>query len=97
MHISVSEGATDEARISSEDNFAELDKDKDSILSLEELKEWVVPGTDELADDEANHLISMADINGDGQLTMEEILDKTDQFVGSSATDYGNVLRHEEL
>ena len=64
---------------------------------MEELKEWVVPGTDELAEDETNHLISMADTNGDGQLTIEEILDKTDDFVGSSATDYGNILRHEEL
>ena len=66
-------------------------------MTLEELKEWVVPGTDELAEDEANHLINMADTNGDGQLTIKEILDKTDHFVGSSATDYGNFLRHEEL
>ncbi|KAK7101034.1 reticulocalbin-2-like [Littorina saxatilis] len=91
------EGASQESKITSKENFADLDKDKDGILKEEELKEWVAPATDELAEDEANHLIEMADTNGDGLLSMEEIVQKTDQFVGSSATDYGNFLRHEEL
>lgn len=91
------EDASPEGRITSEENFADLDKDKDGVLTPAELKEWVVPGTDELAEDEASHLFGLADINSDGKLTIDEILDKTEQFVGSSATDYGNLLRHEEL
>ncbi|XP_076440197.1 reticulocalbin-2-like [Babylonia areolata] len=92
------EQSTDkESDISLRENFAEFDKDKDGFLSPEEAREWVMPKTDELVEDEVNHLISIADEDKDGQLSMGEILDKTKQFVGSSITDYGNLLQHDEL
>lgn len=87
----------EETRISLEENFADLDKNKDGSLSAEEFRPWVLPGHDDLAEEEVDHLMSMADGNGDNRLSMDEILDKTDEFVGSSATDYGNMLQHEEL
>ena len=93
----LTEGASAETRITSEENFKDFDKDGDGLLTPEEVKEWVVPGTDELAEDEVKHLFTMADADGDDNLSMDEILDKTDEFVGSSATDYGNFLRHDEL
>lgn len=83
---------------SANENFAQFDKDKDGFLSEEEAKKWAIPASDELVDTEVNHLIGMADTNGDGKLNMDEILAKTQEFVGSSITDYGNFLRpHEEL
>nr|KAG5714038.1 hypothetical protein BaRGS_020366 [Batillaria attramentaria] len=39
-----------EGRLSAETNFRELDKDQDGELSVEEVKAWVVPGSDELAE-----------------------------------------------
>jgi len=33
----------------------------------------------------------------DGYLSGQEMIDKYDLFVGSQATDFGNVLRHQEL
>lgn len=87
----------DDARISAEENFNDLDKDEDGILTLEEIKPWVIPEGDELAMEEGDHLMKMADTDRDGKLSLEEIGEKTQEFVGSSATDYGSILRHEEL
>ena len=47
---------------------------------------------------ETKHLISEADGNADGVLTKEEIVEKHDLFVGSQATDFGDILlRHDEF
>lgn len=86
-----------EARITADENFKEFDKNKDGVLTLDELKDWVIPNMDEQAMEEAQHLIEMADENKDGVLSMEEIGEKTHDFVGSTVTDYGNILKHEEL
>ena len=47
---------------------------------------------------ETKHLISEADNDDDGVLTKEEIVEKHDLFVGSQATDFGDILlRHDEF
>ena len=47
---------------------------------------------------ETRHLIGEADENSDGVLTKEEIVEKLDLFVGSQATDFGDILlRHDEF
>lgn len=49
---------------------------------------------------ETEHLMSKADKDGDELLSVEEILDKSDLFVGSEATNHGEnlvELSHDEL
>ena len=47
---------------------------------------------------ETRHLVSEADSDGDGSLTKDEIVEKHDLFVGSQATDFGDILlRHDEF
>ncbi|CAH1393832.1 unnamed protein product [Nezara viridula] len=74
------------------------DKDGDGFLDENEVKDWIVPQGFDHADAEARHLIFEADENQDQKLTEEEIIDKYDVFVGSQATDFGEVLlRHDEF
>lgn len=46
----------------------------------------------EIALNESLHLISMADTNHDNKLSIDEIVDNHDVFVGSEATDFGQQL-----
>ncbi|KAK9497253.1 hypothetical protein O3M35_004607 [Rhynocoris fuscipes] len=74
------------------------DKDGDGYLNEEEVKNWISPVDYDQPDAEAKHLIYEADRNNDNKLTKQEILDKYDLFVGSQATDFGEVLmRHDEF
>ncbi|GFR89648.1 reticulocalbin-2-like Protein [Elysia marginata] len=82
----------EENRIASETNFEELDKDKDGKLTSEELRPYAMPDNTDVAAEEADHLLSMCDEDKDGKLSIEEIVAKEDEFVSSSATDYGRTL-----
>ncbi|XP_063697235.1 calumenin-B isoform X1 [Culicoides brevitarsis] len=74
------------------------DKDKDGLMDTEEVKEWIIPTDFDHAEAEARHLIYEADADSDEKLTKEEVLEKYDLFVGSQATDFGDVLvRHDEF
>ena len=74
------------------------DKNGDGYLDREEIREWIVPANYDHADAEAKHLIYEADTNKDGILSLNEILDNYDVFVGSQATDFGDALtRHDEF
>nr|ATU83022.1 secreted hypothetical protein [Pristhesancus plagipennis] len=74
------------------------DKDGDGFLNEEEVKNWISPVDYDQPDAEAKHLIYEADRNNDNKLTKHEILEKYDLFVGSQATDFGEVLmRHDEF
>lgn len=46
----------------------------------------------EIAGDEVDHLFGASDDNHDNVLSIDEILDHHDTFVGSEATDYGEHL-----
>ena len=76
----------------------ERDKDGDGFMSFEEVKQWIIPDDFDHSLAEAKHLIVKADVNGDSFLSKEEVLDQYDMFVGSSATQFGEVLRrHQEF
>lgn len=70
----------------------EFDKDKDGHLNHNEILAWIVPSNDEIALDEVNHLFAASDENHDDRLTYTEIIDNYEIFVGSEATDYGDLL-----
>jgi len=77
-------------------NFTEVhDTNKDGKLDAEEVKRWIFPAEEDYLDDEAQHLLKEADANNDGQLSKDEMLEKYDVFVGSQATDFGEMLRDE--
>ena len=76
----------------------ERDKDGDGFMNFEEVKRWIVPDDFDHSLGEARHLIVQADMNGDSFLTKEEILEQYEMFVGSSATQFGEILRrHDEF
>lgn len=76
----------------------ERDKDGDGFMSFEEVKRWIVPDDFDHSLGEARHLIVQADVNGDSFLSKEEVLEQHEMFVGSSATQFGEVLRrHDEF
>nr|CAB3227492.1 calumenin-B-like [Phallusia mammillata] len=75
------------------------DKDKDGKMDVDEVKAWIFPQTqEEHVKMEVKHLIEEADDNKDGALTRDEFMAHHDTFVGSQATDFGEVLaRHDEF
>lgn len=78
----------------------EYDKNKDKFLDKDEMRGWLVPDIKQSAKDETQHLFENADKNKDGRLSIDEIVDQHDLFVGSEATNYGDHLenmKHEEL
>lgn len=85
--------------ISERETFAKFrDVDGDGFLNREEVRAWIVPNDFDHAESEAKHLVYEADVDGDEQLTKDEILDKYDVFIGSKATDFGEALgRHDEF
>lgn len=72
----------------------DLDSDKDGSLDESEVYAWIVPDNDEIARDEVDHLFAGADDDHDDRLTLDEIEQHYDIFLGSEATDYGEML-HE--
>nr|XP_043882903.1 reticulocalbin-2 isoform X2 [Solea senegalensis] len=80
--------------------FKELyDQDKDGKLNREEQLRWVAPNSHGSAREEALHLIKEMDIDGDGQLSLDEVLKNQETFMNSEVTDYGRHLHvsHDEL
>ncbi|VDM40819.1 unnamed protein product [Toxocara canis] len=78
----------------------EYDADKNGFLEGDEINKWLIPNLNETARQEAEHLISSADKDGDGRLTVDEIVAEHAVFVGSEATNFGERLTdmtHEEL
>jgi len=94
----VAENPTSDWYHSEKERFMnEYDTNKDGFLEGEELRAWLIPNTRQTAEDEANHLITQSDSNGDGRLSIEEIVDEHQLFVGSEVTNYGDMLQHTEL
>lgn len=85
-----------EIEIVDTENFHAFDGDGDGKLDQGEVKTWMIPDYDGAAEDEARHLIEHSDLDGDGKLLRQEILDKHELWVGSTVTDFGNLL-HQEL
>ena len=72
------------------------DLNKDGILDTEEFSYWVYPEGFHRPTSEVNFLFQQADMNLDDKLSRKEIVDKHDVFVGSSATDYGEILKRKK-
>ena len=51
------------------------------------LQTYVDPSNPNHASLEAKNLITLADLNNDGKLSLEEVLDNTDLFLGSKMVD----------
>ncbi|KMQ97365.1 Calumenin [Lasius niger] len=69
------------------------DKDRDGFLSADEVKTWVIhPKAEDRAETESRFLIYKVDTDGDHELTIDEILEKSDIFVKFIATYYGDIL-----
>jgi len=79
------------------DVFKSLDLNKNDVLDGEELNLWIQADNGEIAVDEADHLIETADTDDDGKLSLAEVMDAMDDFIESDATQYGTMLRHDEL
>lgn len=70
----------------------DLDVDNSGYLDAKEIKTWIIPNNDEIAEEEVQHLFAATDDDHDLLLSFEEILQHYDIFVGSEATDYGDSL-----
>ncbi|GIY39875.1 calumenin [Caerostris extrusa] len=68
----------------------DLDLNGDHKLSREEV---LICNT---AKNEVAHLIKSSDTDEDGKLSIQEIVDHYDIFVGSEATDFGEQLQHQK-
>lgn len=68
-------------------------------MDRHEIQVWLLPNKKNLAEEEAEHLIDETDSDGDRQLSLQEIVDKYDVWLGSAATQYGDELKrdHSEL
>ncbi|VDN02160.1 unnamed protein product [Thelazia callipaeda] len=77
-----------------------FDRDHDGFLVGTEILDWLQINLDSNAAEEAEHLVSRADKDLDGRLSIEEIVGETDLFVRSDATNNGESLmdiHHDEL
>ncbi|XP_047211275.1 reticulocalbin-2 isoform X3 [Girardinichthys multiradiatus] len=80
--------------------FKELyDQDEDGRLDRDEQLRWVAPNSYGSAREEALHLIKEMDQDGDGQISVSEVLKNQEIFMNSEVTDYGRHLQlsHDEL
>ncbi|XP_077452728.1 calumenin-B [Stigmatopora argus] len=72
------------------------DKNKDGKMDKDETRDWIMPKDYDHVEAEAKHLVYESDMDKDGRLTKEEIVDKYDLFVGSQATNFGEALIHHD-
>lgn len=70
----------------------DFDKNKDGVLTGNEVLSWIVPSNDEIAGEEVDHLFASTDTDHDNRLSYKEILDNVETWVGSEVTDYGELL-----
>ncbi|XP_032438941.1 reticulocalbin-2 [Xiphophorus hellerii] len=75
------------------------DQDQNGKLDRDEQLRWVAPNSYGSAREESLHLIKEMDQDGDGQLSVTEILQNQEIFINSEVTDYGRHLHlsHDEL
>merc|ERR1711936_452254 len=76
------------------EQFTEFrDQNKDGKMDAGEVKEWIMPDDHDQVVSEAKHLISESDLNADGKISKDEMVEKYDLFVGSQATDFGEMFK----
>ncbi|XP_065835492.1 calumenin-like [Oscarella lobularis] len=72
------------------------DTNHNGKMDRDEIREWIMPTTHSHVNDEASHLVQQADVDKDGKLSVDEIVNNYDLFVGSQMTDYGSLLKKAE-
>jgi Ca2+-binding EF-hand superfamily protein len=72
-----------------------IDLNHDGRVDIEELKIYVDPHNENHAHLEADNLIQLADENSDGKLSMSEVLDNAELFLGSKMVDTGRNFHDE--
>ncbi|XP_078414185.1 45 kDa calcium-binding protein isoform X2 [Cetorhinus maximus] len=73
-----------------------IDADRDGIVTMEELEEYMDPMNEYSALNEAKQMIAVADENQDHYLELEEILKYSEYFTGSKLMNYAQSV-HEEF
>lgn len=73
-----------------------IDVDKNGIVTMEELEEYMDPMNEHNALNEARQMIAVADENQNANLELEEILKYSEYFTGSKLMDYARNV-HEEF
>ncbi|KAJ1177665.1 hypothetical protein NDU88_002917 [Pleurodeles waltl] len=75
------------------------DLNKDGKMDKDEIRHWILPQDYDHAQAEARHLVNESDQDKDQRLSRDEILENSNMFVGSQATNYGEDLtrNHDEL
>ncbi|KPP74667.1 45 kDa calcium-binding protein-like [Scleropages formosus] len=73
-----------------------IDANKDGIVTMEELEEYMDPMNEYNALNEAKQMIAVADENQNHNLELEEILKYSEYFTGSKLMDYARNV-HEEF
>ncbi|RLV62192.1 hypothetical protein DV515_00019569 [Chloebia gouldiae] len=73
-----------------------IDANRDGIVTVEELEEYMDPLNEHNALNEARQMIAVADENQDHQLELEEVLKYSEYFTGSKLMDYARNV-HEEF
>uniref|UniRef100_A0A3Q0KJY8 Reticulocalbin-3 n=1 Tax=Schistosoma mansoni TaxID=6183 RepID=A0A3Q0KJY8_SCHMA len=77
------------------EQFTSLDVDKNGILTLDELRPWLLPSLKAAAKSEATRLMNLTDSNRDGKLTLEEILAKSHSWKDSQVVKHARSLWDE--
>ena len=73
-----------------------FDVNNDGFLSGLDVILWLSPENSEMAFDETVALFKICDTNHDERLDFQEILDESDMWVDSDATEYGEQLRYSD-
>ncbi|KAE8740577.1 hypothetical protein FOCC_FOCC013911 [Frankliniella occidentalis] len=74
---------------------AEIDKNKDGKADRHELLMYIDPINPRHAREEAETLIALADVNHDGALSLLEVINKMDLFLGSKMVDTAKSFHDE--
>ncbi|XP_037927868.1 reticulocalbin-2 [Teleopsis dalmanni] len=72
----------------------DLDSNHDGVLTGNEVLNWVVPSSEDVAKNEVDHLFASTDEDHDDRLSFLEVIRNYETFVGSEATDYGDHLQN---
>jgi len=72
-----------------------LDKNHDGIASKDELEAYVNPLNKAMPHQEARQLIGFGDDNGDGVLSLQELLTNSEYYTGSKLYNYAKNIHYD--
>lgn len=91
-HGNVPDANSDNYKYEKERFDNDYDMNKDGQLNKFEVLKWIIPDNQDMAEQEAEHLMMSADDDNDDKLSVNEIVNHHDLFVGSEATNFGDKL-----